>query len=190
MTPRTLWTIILKILGFYIFLQMLYLLPQLFTTITYLTAQQDSSDLNQQRTPIYFGMIAQSLFAISIYLFMIIAFIFRTDWLINALRLNKGITEEKLESNIHRSIVLQIAIIVTGGLLLVDSLPLLLRGLFNYYQEINVFRGFKRYPEGGLIIFQLVKVLISFFMVTSSRLIVNFIEHKRKGKAHVPGTEV
>jgi hypothetical protein len=181
MAPRTLWTIILKILGFYIFLQLLYLLPQLFATITY---------LSEQRSAITFGMVAQSLFAISIYLFMIIAFIFRTDWLINALRLNKGVTEEKLELNMHRSTVLQIAIIVTGGVLLVDSMPLLLKGLFNYYQEINVFRGFKHYPEGGLIIFQLVKVLISFFMVTSSRLIVNFIERKRKGKVQPPVTEI
>jgi hypothetical protein len=180
MAPRTLWTIILKILGFYIFLQLLYLLPQLFTTITYLSEQQSS---------ISFGMVAQSSFAISVYLFMIIAFVFRTDWLIDVLRLNKAITEEKLELNIHRSTVLQIAIIVTGGLLLVDSLPLLLRGLFNYYQEINVSSGFKSYSKGSVIVLQLIKVLISFFMITSSRLILNFIERKRKGKVKVESIE-
>jgi hypothetical protein len=180
MAPRTLWTILLKIIGLYIFLQAFYVLPQLFITITYLSEQHGS---------LAFGIIAQFLFAISVYLFMIIAFIFRTDWLINALRLNKSITEEKLELNIHRSTVLQIAIIVTGGLLLVDSLPLLLRGLFNYYQDINLYSGFKRYPKGGDVILQLVKVLVSFFMVTSSRLIVNFIERKRKGKVKVESIE-
>ncbi|MDB4901961.1 MAG: hypothetical protein JWQ63_1242 [Mucilaginibacter sp.] len=174
MAPRTLWTILLKIAGLFIFLQILNGLPRLFEASTYL--------LNENHDSVIMGMIAGSLFSISIYLFMLIAFVFRTDWLINVLRLNKGIAEEKLELNIHRSSVLQIATIVTGGLILVDSLPLLLKGLFNYYQQINVFNGFKRYPYSDLIIIHLVKVLIGFFMVTSNRLIVNFIERKRKGK--------
>jgi len=185
MAPRTLWTILLKIIGMYIFLQLLYVLPQSLTTFTYMSKVYDALHLTEQRNSLYFGIIAQSLFLISIYLLMTIAFVFRTDWLINALRLNKGITEEKLELNIHRSTVLQIAIIVTGGLLLVDSLPLLLTGLFDHYLEINVYSGFKNYSKGGLIVLQLIKVLISFFMVSSSRLIINFIERKRKRKVQV-----
>jgi hypothetical protein len=41
-----------------------------------------------------------------------------------------------------------------------------------------------------MIIFHLAEVLISFFMVTSSRLIVNFIERKRKGKVQSPNIEI
>jgi len=180
MKPRTLWTITLKIFGLYIFLQVLYALPLIFQAIAF---------FDGNNAPVSMGMIAQALFLISIYLFLIIAFIFRTDWLINALRLNKGITEEKLELNMHRSTVLKIAIIISGLLLFIESVPLLLRGLFEYYQEMNVFSGFKHYPKGGFVIFQLVKVLISFFMITSSRLIVNFIERKRKGKVNPPETD-
>jgi hypothetical protein len=171
MTPRTLWTILLKTAGLYIFLQVLYTIPRLFEAIAF----YERSDISMAM-----GIIAEVLFLISVYLFLIIAFIFRTDWLINVLRLNKGIAEEKLELNMHRSTVLKIAVIVTGGLVLIDSLPLLLRDLFDYYQQMNVFSGFKTYPLGGLIIINLIKVLISFFMVTSSRLIVNFIERKKR----------
>jgi hypothetical protein len=180
MTPRTLWTILLKIAGLYILLQILYTVPRLFEAIVL----YDRSDI-----PVAMGIIAEVLFLISVYLFLIIAFIFRTDWLINVLHLDKGITEEKLELNMHRSTILKIAVIVTGGLILIDSLPLLLRDLFNYYQDMNAFSGFKRYPSGGLIIINLIKVLIGFFMVTSSRLIVNFIERKRKGKLQTGTTE-
>ena len=172
MTPRTLWTILLKIAGLYIFLQLLYALPSLIITGIVLTDQNDSGKL---------AGLSYLFFSISISLFMLIAFIFRTDWLIRALRLDKTITEEKLELNIHRSIILKIAIIVTGGLLLIETLPLLLKEVFNYFQVSNLYNGFKRYSRGGWIIFHVLKLLISYFMVTSSRLIVNFIERKRKG---------
>jgi hypothetical protein len=173
MAPNTLWTIILKIFGLYIFLQFLYTLTMELPVVLLAYDQNERSTLE---------FIAVPFFSLSIQLFILIAFIFKTDWLISALRLNKGITEEKLELNIHRSTVLRIAIIITGLILLVDGLPVLFKSLFTYYQEINVFNGFKQYPSGGYIIANLVKVLISYFMISSSRLIVNFIERKRKGK--------
>jgi hypothetical protein len=174
MTPRTLWTILLKILGFCVFLQLLHILPRLFDAIFFISSNHDT---------IAFTVIANTLFSTVIYLFMIIAFIFRTDWLIKLLRLDKSIPEEKIELNMHRSTVLKIAVIVTGAILLIDSVPPLLQGLFAYYQNINDYNGLKRYPYTGELIFNLLSVFISFFMVTSSRLIVNFIERKRKGTA-------
>jgi hypothetical protein len=176
MSPRTLWTIILKIFGIYILLQILYTLPQLFIFILTIKDQQAINALQE---------ISTMLFFISVYLFMLIAFLFRTDWLINILKLEKSFNDEKLEINIHRSTVLKIAVIFSGIMLFAESLPALLRGLFAYYQDINSYNGFKRYPEGGMIVFNLAKVFISYFMMTSSRLIVNFIEHKRKGKVKV-----
>ncbi len=113
---------------------------------------------------------------------MFAGLVFKTSWLIDKLRLDKGFTEEKLELNIHRSIVLRIAIIVTGAILFIETLPSLLKELFAYYQEINSYNGFKHYPHAGWITFYLVKLLISYFMLTSSRPIVNFIERKRKDK--------
>jgi len=178
MTPRTLWTILLKILGFCVFLQLLHILPRLFEAIFFISSSHD---------PIAFTVMAQMLFSSSIYLFMIIAFIFRTDWLIRVLRLDKSIAEERLELNIHRSTVLKIAVIVAGAILLIDSVPSLLQELFEYYQNINDYNGLKHYPHTGWIIFNLLNVIISFFMVTSSRLIVNFIERKRKDKVPAAG---
>jgi len=194
MAPRTLWTIILKIFGLYLLVQLLNWLPQLFSIIVAYSSIQNESygrggiNVTTSFGPSAIGEIAASLFSISICLLMIATFIFKTDWLIDALRLNNAITEEKLELNIHRSAVLKIAIIITGGLLLIESLPVLLKELFDYYQNINLFNGFKTYTRGGYIILNLVKVFISFFMITSSRFIVNFIERKRKGKVKTEDT--
>lgn len=185
MSPYSFWTIILRIFGLYFFVQFFsFLLPQLIYTIAFVfsNAQQENPAGGIDVSVTKLSDISASFFIISIYLFMFIAFIFKTDWMINALRLNKAITEEKLELNIHRSTVLQIATIVSGCCIFIQSAPSFLKGLFDYYQNINLFNGFKTYPRGGYIFFDLIKVFISFFMITSSRLIVNFIERKRKVK--------
>ena len=182
MTPRTLWIILLKILGLYIFLQSLYVLPEVFA----ISVMQRNDHINTD----ILNVAASLLFTISIYLFMFAGLVFKTNWLIDKFRLDQGFIEEKIELNVHRSTVLRIAIIVTGAILFVDSLPQLLKELFSYYQEINSYNGFKKYPYAGWIIFRVVKVLISYFMMTSSRLIVNFIERKRKNKLQTENPEV
>ena len=180
MTPRTLWTIILKVFGLYILLQIFYPVSQL---IYIIYSSISSAELNGRQGGYALVGISSVLFSESIYLFMLIAFLFKTDWLIDKLRLERGISEEKIELNIHRSTVLQIVIIITGVMLFIDSLPTLFKALFTYYQNTNVYIEFKKSPQGGWIIFYLVKVFVGFFMMTSSRLIVNFIERKRRDKA-------
>ena len=180
MTPRTLWTIILKIFGLYILLQIFYPVSQL---IYIVYSSISMAELNGREGGYALIGISSVLFSESIYLFMLIAFLFKTDWLIDKLRLDKSISEEKIELNIHRSTVLQIVIIITGIMLFVDSLPTFFKALFTYYQNANVYTEFKKSPQGGWIIFYLVKLFLSFFMMTSSRLIVNFIERKRRDKA-------
>ncbi|MDR3695772.1 hypothetical protein [Mucilaginibacter sp.] len=179
MTPRSLWIIILKIFGIYLVLQIYYPLVQLISSV--FMAFNQPLDNNWLTISFLF-------FAISIYLFMIIAFLFRTDWLIGILKLDNSIKEEKLEINVHRSTVLKIVIMLAGIAMFADSLPLFLKELYSYYQQINDTVHFKNYPRASIIITELVKVLISYFMMTSSRLIVNFIERKRKETDKVENT--
>ncbi|WP_295674167.1 hypothetical protein [uncultured Mucilaginibacter sp.] len=171
MSPRSLWAIILKIFGIYLVIQIYYPLTQLISFIFMAFNRQLGEN---------WQTISFLFFAISIYLFMIIAFLFRTDWLIRILKLDNSIKEEKLEINLHRSTVLKIVIMLAGITMFADSLPLFLKELYSYYQQINDTVHFKNYPRASVIITELMKVLISYFMMTSSRLIVNFIERKRK----------
>jgi hypothetical protein len=188
MTPRTLWTIILKIFGIYLVLQLYYPLTQLISLVLEVINHQLSNKIPAFGTGITlqyddniqaFGF---AFFSISIYLFMIIAFLFRTGWLIHALKLDSSIKEEKLELNIHRSTVLTIAILLSGILLLVDSLPQLSKELYGYYQyqKMSELGRFADYSRTSYIIVELVKLFISIFMIGANRPIVNFIERKRK----------
>lgn len=107
MTPRTLWTIIIKCFGIYIVIQLYFPLIQLISYIQMVINHQFGDQMHTFGDDLLaFGFV---LFSISIYLFMTIAFLFRTDWLVNTLKLDRNIKEEKLELNIHRSTVLTIA---------------------------------------------------------------------------------
>jgi len=172
MTPRTLWTIILKIFGLYILLQLFDQLSQIANFIIAIFQRHDPQIVLQ---------FSAMIFSLGVYLFMLIAFMFKTDWLIDKLRLEKGFREGKIQLNIHRSTVLKIAVVFFGLMLLIDSVPSFLQDVFEYYQNVNMYNGFSRYPKGGWVIFNLAKVLIALSMITYSTLIVNFIERKRKG---------
>jgi hypothetical protein len=171
MTSRTLWTILLRISGLYVFFQFLNLLPNLFSSIIVVSEHGGQDALN---ITTFYILISAT------YALIISSLIFKTDWLIDKLKLNKGITEEKLELNMHRSSILHIIVIVTGLFILIDSLPLLAKQIIAYFDLINVYRGLKNDPAAGWILYYLIKVFLGYFMVTCSRLIVNFIERKRK----------
>jgi hypothetical protein len=119
-------------------------------------------------------------FTVGFYVLIVCYFIFKTDWLINKLHLDKGFTEEKFEIKIHRSTVLRIAVIVIGAVIIMDTLPLFCKQAFAYSQLTGPDKGFKENPASGWIVLDLVKLFIGFFLLTSSRLVVNFIERKRK----------
>lgn len=177
MTPRTLWTIILKIFGIYTLTQIYYPLLQFISIILMIARHHYENG---------FETIGFAFVSVSIYVLITLAFLFKTDWLINNLKLDKNITEEKIALNIHRSIVLTIVILLSGILLFADSLPQFLKEVYSYYVVINDYVHFKQYPRAGNLIVELVKLLISCFMLGCSRLIVNFIERKRRGpQAHI-----
>ncbi|MBV8390904.1 MAG: hypothetical protein JO080_13960, partial [Mucilaginibacter sp.] len=129
MTPRSLFAIILKIIGIYLILGAIVSIPQMITTLYSLGSQVSYRD-------------SKDTFLIGFFLIVTVAFyilvmrycVFRTDWLIDKLHLDKGFIEEKLEINIHRSTTLNITVIVIGSLMVIDNLPLLCKEVFTYSQ--------------------------------------------------------
>jgi len=124
--------------------------------------------------------LANFLFLIGIYILVFNYCIFKTDVIIEKLKLDKGYEDERFEFNIHRSTILKIAIIIIGGLLLVDSFPLLCEQTLSYFKRINNYKSFASSIEAKYIVYYFIKTFIGFFMLTCSRMIVNYIELKRK----------
>lgn len=168
MTIRTFWTIFIKILGLWLVLDSPAIVVQIFTAVI-------TPALAYPETGSYIT-IAVCLFTLLVYAFILWLFVFKTAWLIDKLHLDKGFAEDNLALNIHHTTVLSIAIIVIGGLMLVDSLPQFCREIFNFYQTKTIFR---EDPETSWLILHFFKIAIGYLLLTNSKLIAAFIEKQR-----------
>jgi len=175
MTPRSLFAIILKIIGIYLLIGAIISIPQMITTFYSFGRQVSYTDSNELLGIAFFLIIT-----VAVYILIMRYCLFRTEWLIDKLHLDKGFIEGQLELNIHRSTVLKIAIIVIGCVMVIDNLPLLCREVFVYFQTSAPNVGFKENPSSKYIVIDFAKFFVGLFLMTSSRLVVNFIERKRR----------
>lgn len=171
MTIRTFWTIFIKILGIWLVLDCLTVVPHFFSTIFY-----PNTDTEIQITSMWFGLM---LLTIAFYFIVLRVFVFKTNWIIDKLNLDKNFTEEKIDLNISSETVLRIATLMIGGLILVESLPAFCKELFSFYQQKSIFR---EYLSTGWIIYHFIKSLIGYLFLTNSKNIVEFIYKQTKEK--------
>ena len=167
MTIRTFWTIFIKILGIWLVISFLTVIPQFLTIIPIFQSKISDNP---------FGLVAYVasilIITIGIYIFVLRLFVFKTSWLIDKLHLEKGFEEEKIELNIQRSTVFTIATIVIGGIIFVDSLPHLCRLTIGFIKENNPIR---ESPNLVWFIFYLVKTIIGYLLMTNSQFVASFI---------------
>ena len=164
MTIKTFWTIFIKILGIWLVLDSVTVIPQFFSTLFF-----TSTDNTGQSFAL---TIALLLLTIGIYILILRLFVFKTDWLIDKLQLEKGFAEEKIELNINYTTILTIATIVIGGIMFIDSLPQVCMQIFTFFQQKN---RFIEDPESGWIIFHIAKTIIGYLLMTNSQFVVGFL---------------
>jgi hypothetical protein len=171
MTPRSLFNIILKILGIFFIKDILATIPQLLSVILLL------SDSDTTGEAIWTFSLTTLL--LLIYGFVSFFLIFKSELIIDKLKLDKGFDQEIFPINIHRSAILSISIIVIGGLIVVDQIPNLCRQLFLYFQEKRITFG-QTSPDISYSVLAASKVIIGLLLIWNQRKIVSFIEFKRK----------
>jgi len=171
MTPRSLFNIILKILGVFFIKDFLAVIPQLLTAILYLT-RPDS-------WPEAIWVVVTTFLMLLVYGVVSYYLIFRTELIINKLRLEKGFDQETIPLNIHRSTILSISIIVIGGFLVVDEIPNFCQLLFSYFQEKRMTHGLTS-PTISYSIVSGVKIIIGLSLMSGQSQIVNLIERLRQ----------
>ena len=167
MTPRTFFTIFIKIIGLYLIIGLATLVFQFLSTLFWLLGMGTENIIGT----VIFGL----LLPLGIYVFIIRLCLFKTNYIIDKLALDKHFTEEKFEINIHRSTVLSIAAIVIGGLIFIEALPSLCSQIYDYFKQDKTSED----TNVSWMIFDFVKVFIGYFLISSNRFIVNFIERKR-----------
>jgi hypothetical protein len=170
MTPRTLFTIVLKIIGVLFIKDILVTIPELVSVFFYLTKADTAIE--------GIWTAASAIVIITIYCCVAYLFIFKTDIISEKLKLANGFDQESIPVNIHRSTVLSISVIVIGGLLIADQVPQLCRQLYLYFKEKRMTRG-QTDPDISYSVLAASKILVGLLLILNQRIIVNFVERKR-----------
>ena len=174
MTIRTLFTVILKVLGIFFIKNFLETIPQLLSLLNFL------NDFGgQQKLLIGLSEISLMLLILGLVSYCLI---FKTELIIDTLQLDKGFGEEVIPQNIHRTTILSIAIIIMGGMLIINELGNFCRQLFLYYQEVKLVKQnyLSKNPNISYSIISFIKIILGLLLMIYQKQIVYFIEWRRK----------
>jgi hypothetical protein len=171
MTIRSLFNIILKILGIFFIKDILEVIPQLFSVLIYVTKPDG----------LQYGIWTLVLSFASLLVYFLVSFylIFKSDLIIDTLKLDRDFDTEPIPLNIHRSTILSMSVIVIGGYIIANEIPELCRQLFILYQQNHMSHG-QADPKISYAVLATVKIIIGFVLIGNQREIVKFIEYKRK----------
>lgn len=172
MSARNLFNLILKILGIFFLSNILEALSRLLSVLVYMP-QYDS----EQEAIFNLGVCVPPLVLYSLFAW---ALIFRTEGVINLLRLDKFAGTQEINGlQVHRSVVLSIAIIAAGGWLLINEVPQFFRHALYYYQERKIYVRMAR-PDISYLAASALKIGIALLMLIFNRTLVKVIELRRK----------
>ena len=164
MQIKTFWQILIKIMGMWLLFSCISILPQFFSTLSF-----DNGNLNLNNLLLlWLGLFG----AILIYILIIRLFLFKTDWIIKILKLEKNFTEERIDLNIPKNTTITIAIIIIGGLILIESLPNFCSRLFNFFQQKKLL---KDYSDTSWLIYYFIKTIIGYLLLTNGKNITKYL---------------
>jgi hypothetical protein len=173
MKAKDLFLIILKVFGIYLIKDVLISIPPvLYTIVRVFDVSVDMS---------FFELIL-ALLTLGIYTGICYLLLFQGKWIISKLQLTSGLSDEPLTMNPHRSVVLTTAIIISGIVILVFSVPQLVRTIYLWSQYMDLRRSTLSSDDFnyGSMIVSFCEVVIGLLFLGNQRLIVNFIESGRR----------
>jgi hypothetical protein len=169
MTVRTFWIILLKISGLWLGANGLYYFFEFYLSGYLLTLEQTM-----------FLSMTRLIFGILIFVVLPIGLIFQPQWFIEVLRLDKENKGQQLSLDENRGGFLSVAVIVIGGLMIIQSLPAILSLLHSmYYRDVPGFADF----AGENLTFHICKSILGYLLITNANQVVQFIEKRSKPEA-------
>ena len=166
MTIKTFWTIIIKVLGLWLIFEFLEIFSQLIASFSYLFLPDYT-----EKELIWTSLTAAFL-VLLIYLFVIVLFIFKTSWIIEKLKLIQNSGTEIIQLNLKSFTIITIAVIIIGGIIFINGFAYLCKCLYDYFQQ----KKLQNYnPTISWIIFNSIKSLLGYLMMTNSKVIANYI---------------
>lgn len=169
MKITTFWTIFIKILGIWLVLDSITVIPQFISTLPFLGSNNAYSLLDIG------AILGVLLSSIGLFVFILWLFVYKTAWIVEKLQLNQGFEDDTIDLRVPRTTIFSIATIVLGGLLFIDGLPQFCRQLFVFFQQQHIFR---ENPTSAWVLFYGVKTVLGYLLMSNNQLIVNYLAQK------------
>jgi hypothetical protein len=173
MAIRNLFSILLKILGIFMLKDIITSLVQL---VPFLLENNSYNALPMAGG--YLGMVL-------VYYFMFHFLVFKTDFIIDKLKLDKGITYQEFSffrdkgiSELDFKPIIALAVMTTAIYLLATEIPVLCDLLFGLYRENQVYEG-NPGTQGGFVVLSVAKIIVAYIMINACDTITDFIDKKR-----------
>lgn len=168
MEIKTFWRIVIKGIGLWLLLNSIYVIPQFASTFFFA-----SEGLNWNKLVPVWGVTFGTLI---VYLLITVFFLFKTEWIVNILKLDQNFTQDKIDINISYDTVLSIVVILIGALVFVESIPKLCSTIYEFLNQKELF---KDYLGSSWMIFYFLKTLFGYLIMANSKAIVKFIDKKK-----------
>ncbi|HNR19476.1 MAG: hypothetical protein IPJ79_08290 [Bacteroidetes bacterium] len=174
MTPRSLFIILIKVSGIYFILESLVIIPGAFSNLFSIAFGTDNS-----KDVMLIGVLA-ILLQLLVYYLILRYCIFKPDWIVDKLSLDKHFKEDKFELNIHRSTIISIVIILSGLFIFSEAIPDFFKSAYTFVGDKQRGIKFGESPNTRSLIYYSLQILVGFFLFTNHRLILNLVERQRK----------
>ena len=175
MSPKSLFIIIIRVIGLLLLVDVLQVIPQVLKTFSFM--------LSHDLTTASIG-VAVFLAILWVYYIVVKYSLFRAEKIVEKFSLEKNFTEEKFELNIHHSSIIKIAVIFIGGYLIIQHfIPMILEiytFIQNQSQDTNLYYDGLPPSKYMNLVQDVIMVLVGYYMFGNSQSITNFIELKRK----------
>jgi hypothetical protein len=117
---------------------------------------------------------------IGFFIVVIRSFLFKTDYMITKLKLDKNFNEDKIEINLSYVSIITIASIITGAIIMVDALPVFCRNVFLTIQNLRQYAYLTDNPNIFYVFEYGVELVIGYLLINNSRSIATWVEKKQK----------
>ena len=167
MPPRTLFNLILKVIGLFFIRNIFEAISHTVSALVYVPAYDTPKQAIIN--------VAVTFPPLILYILLAWLFIFKSETLINLLRLDKNITVSPVNINTDRSRILTGAVIIAGVWVLINEIPEFIRHALYYYQERKLYVRMTR-PDISYIIMSAVKILLGLLLIVFNKPVVAVID--------------
>lgn len=175
MSPKSLFIIIIRVIGLFLLVDALQVIPQGLKVFGMMFAADNSMAI---------ASVIISIAILLIYYFIVNYTLFNAEKIVEKFSLDKNFSEEKFEMNIHQSTIIKLAIIIIGGYIFIQNFVPMILEIYTFVQNQSQDEGtsFSSLPAFNYLnlIHYVVMMLIGYYMLGNSKSITNFIELKRR----------